>query len=566
LEVNKKDIYLCNFYIMEKRKNKELTYMDIKDMDMNQYMNEYGLGGWIKDNWANLATTVGGVGLGVAGALTANPMLIAAGASMGAQGVSGFKGTADQNAMEAQQAEQAKMLALQSKLDAANQRVQSNNPIVNSPGVMKCGGRLKKYAQGGTLNYNGQSHDGINGGIPIDPNGNPTGQMNQPTALVEGGETSYTNPTGTYIFSDALGFNDKKSFAKRHKEIQKEYGINSKDRGLIKPNDPILLKGYNNATKKLEEQQEKLKQAIEMKNSSVRNMNRQIVRQPEGYEMGGSLPKYRWGGEEGGDNGLIMIDYSNDRRNLSQWRAEQAAKGAMYDKMQLDSESQVTPYRGMGWGDATLAALPGLAGSLINVVRANRLKSPSKLNLSRVSAENINLQRERDSAIEQANLTRSNVGRELRSNTGSIGQYLSGIGSAQTGIGRGLGKQLGQSYQNEELQNAQFRQQAALANADIANREAIYNQQQQAQYDNAKRGMYGQALSQGLSGVTSALNQKIASNQYYDYMNMMNPNMTMNLPDNANWWQRNFQSFQTPVRVERSSNFDYAKYGQNTER
>ena len=134
---------------MKKRKNKELTYMDIKDMDMNQYMNEYGLGGWIKDNWANVATTAGGVGLAALGAFAtpftggASAALIGAGASMGMQGVKGFKDTADQNAMEAQQAEQTKMMEQQSKLDAANQRIQSNNPIVTSPGVMKCGGRLK---------------------------------------------------------------------------------------------------------------------------------------------------------------------------------------------------------------------------------------------------------------------------------------------------------------------------------------------------------------------------------------------------------------------------------------
>ena len=140
---------------------------------------------------------------------------------------------------------------------------------------------------------------------------------------------------------------------------------------------------------------------------------------------------------------------------------------------------------------------------------------------------------------------------------GSIGQYLSGMGSAQTGIGRGLGQQLGQSYQNEELQNAQFRQQAALANADIANREAMYNQQLQSQFDNAKRGMYGQAIGQGLSAVTGAITDKIMANQMYGRINMMNPNYSLEY-EGSPW----FQAFSTPRRRVTNYGLDNTQIGQ----
>lgn len=73
------------------------------------------------------------------------------------------------------------------------------------------GGRLpgKRYADGGGLErYNGQTHEGPNGGIPVDENGVPSVQSNQkPVGLVEDGEVSYTFPDGNvYIFSNKLKY------------------------------------------------------------------------------------------------------------------------------------------------------------------------------------------------------------------------------------------------------------------------------------------------------------------------------------------------------------------------
>jgi len=68
---------------------------------------------------------------------------------------------------------------------------------------------LKKYKSGGQLpivnNYEGQSHEGPNQGIPVDKNGNPISKTgNKPVALTEGNEVSWNG----YVFSDELEIED----------------------------------------------------------------------------------------------------------------------------------------------------------------------------------------------------------------------------------------------------------------------------------------------------------------------------------------------------------------------
>lgn len=67
---------------------------------------------------------------------------------------------------------------------------------------------LGKRANGGDLeNYSGQTHSGPQGGIPVDAQGTPTiTNGEQPTALVEDGEVSFTDPDNgeVYIFSNRL--------------------------------------------------------------------------------------------------------------------------------------------------------------------------------------------------------------------------------------------------------------------------------------------------------------------------------------------------------------------------
>jgi hypothetical protein len=68
--------------------------------------------------------------------------------------------------------------------------------------------------------YDGQTHQGPTGGIPIDGLGRPTVVSGgKPVALTEDGEVSHNG----YVFSDTLKSNDNKTFADEAKKILKKY-------------------------------------------------------------------------------------------------------------------------------------------------------------------------------------------------------------------------------------------------------------------------------------------------------------------------------------------------------
>ncbi|MFA5623415.1 MAG: hypothetical protein WC981_04265, partial [Candidatus Dojkabacteria bacterium] len=96
----------------------------------------------------------------------------------------------------------------------------------------------QQMAMGGTINYGGQLHEGPNGGVPVDAQGNPNAQ--NPVALVEKGEVKYDTGEGDYIFSDQLELRKGKTFAKKAKDIQAKYKMRMSE-GVI--TDPIAKKG-----------------------------------------------------------------------------------------------------------------------------------------------------------------------------------------------------------------------------------------------------------------------------------------------------------------------------------
>lgn len=113
---------------------------------------------------------------------------------------------------------------------------------------------LQKKAFGGTINYKGQTHDGPNGGVPVDNMGNPN--SNNPSALVEKDEVGYNTPDGgTYIFSNKLMYGGNVSYAKEARKLQSKYGGNKRFRDN-KPLDQITKFGYENDMKNLIQSQE----------------------------------------------------------------------------------------------------------------------------------------------------------------------------------------------------------------------------------------------------------------------------------------------------------------------
>ena len=164
---------------------------------------EYGLGSWLKKN-AGVVGTVAGTGLGMAaigmtGGLAAPavlPTMMAAGSIGGSLGGQ-IGGSIQQNKA------QSDMEAAQNRQNEYNSRIQSFNAQSKPQNS-----NIPTFRNGGIINYKGQTHDGPNGGIPVDNNGNPAIQSgNQPTGLTEDKEVAWNLPDGnTFIFSDSLRY------------------------------------------------------------------------------------------------------------------------------------------------------------------------------------------------------------------------------------------------------------------------------------------------------------------------------------------------------------------------
>jgi hypothetical protein len=110
-----------------------------------------------------------------------------------------------------------------------------------------------------------------------------------------------------------------------------------------------------------------------------------------------------------------------------------------------------------------------------------------------------------------------------------------------TDIDRNLSNKMSESYTQEELQNAQFRQQADLANMNMAAQEEMYNTQLLNTEDAQRRARINAYISQMGQGITGALNQRFQSQRDADYLNAINPDyqMTTDIPVDASWWRRN---------------------------
>jgi hypothetical protein len=648
------------------KRNKELSYMDIKNMGLDMDMEQYALGGWLKEN-AGTIGMVGGMAIGGALGSVVPGVGTAIGASLGSSLGGSIGGAVQNNEMQNQalatQNEQTAAMAQQSKLNMANQRVQ-NTPLANNGVIAKCGGKLPRYKRGGSVSelttmpgmsfneYGGQLHSGANQGINIDAQGNTLPSRKGAVGLAEGKEASYTVDGQTYVFPEANMFDKKKSIADKAKDtmkLSKFYGGHDTIANNYAKKKLGELQGFNDEVniangKGQEMSQNELPMA--RRGGFADNLNNNIrasaqnsllnYQQPMGFDTtqdvytqnGRFFPndtQMLWNAPESnpdmGKNTMgqfssntsgapgyagyatqseyiqpqvgqtpqitpEQLAYNNSLNEIpidepvpfqssgnihygknslfanTNAKADTVLNDLYQDKV-LGKTNTPTPestdnlYRGMGWGDAALSALPGIASGIINSVAANNLKAPDKLRLSRMTPQQISLERERQAAREQANLTRSNTSRGLRGNVGSIGQYMANMGNTQAGIGRGLSQQLGQSYMNEELQNAQFRQQADMANMDANTREQMYNNQLQNQFEGARRNMRTQALGQGLGAISGAIGQKMMANQFYDQVNMMNPNFDLEMDGNK--W---FQAGRTPRKRVRNNSINNTGIGQ----
>jgi len=422
---------------------------------------------------------------------------------------------------------------------------------------------------GGTINYNGQYHEGPNGGVPVDEMGNfnPI----KPSALVEKGEVGYnTKDGGTYVFSDSLLLDKNKTFAGKSKSIQNKYKMRMKD-GKI--NDPISKRGYELEMNSLMEQQE-----------AHRTMNGMNEENTEGLPEGKSgiyikpskkgtftaaASKHGKGVQEFARQVLAnkdnyspaMVKKANFARNAAKWNKEYGGNLPTYEdgsylkpiipnptgvivpsaqQMRTDlgltspttpTTQSVQPYQGMS---ITEAALPAIASAASNIFLANRAKryTPRKLNLSPMVARTLNLEGERAGLREQGNVARAMNKRALMESGASAGQFMSNVGASNVGVQRALGEQLGRSYQTEAMTNLQSQQQVDQINAEREMQEQMYNSQLEAN----KNAQVDQYYMNALSTIPMAMKDYYQSQKDAERLSMMQPNVGMYTTRRNRYW------------------------------
>lgn len=245
---------------------------------MKKKLPQYSFGSWMDKNAGTIikdAMMLTGAGLGFIPGLSALAPVINASANALGSTVGGALNQSYANKQgEKQTAEMQKLMQQQMIAQAGNQQIQPQ-PTYMQP--MRNGGKL--YPNGGTLvNYTGQTHEGKDGGIEVDKQGNPTVTTGQPpVGLVENNEISYKTKDGqVFVFSDQLGY------AKQAKRVMNKY--------KNAENDSIQKRGMDKELGRLAEEQERYKSFIQQSQPEENN-EQDNEEDMEQYRKGGDLSK-----------------------------------------------------------------------------------------------------------------------------------------------------------------------------------------------------------------------------------------------------------------------------------
>lgn len=418
------------------------------------------------------------------------------------------------------------------------------------------------FAMGGTLNYEGQSHEGPDGGVPVDSMGNPN--STNPIALVEKGEVMYKGQDGQpYIFSDTLNLGKNKTFAKEAKTIQSRYKMRL-GKNMVQKNDNISMKGYQKDMESLQQKQE-----------LVRELNGMNQPQPQ-MRGGGRLPRYR-GGSKFTQQQLAPYNQSvSDWNNKTDWENSQmdslryvapvddslisndinnynasnlgikpqftgiGGRSKMYSTPgDFNSANDTRSYSGdfntgnkdnTNWGVNTgmdntslLGLAAPIAGNIIGMIGNNRRRNKGRVTLdtSISTPQNISLERERAALREQGNLARANMRRALKGGTSAQG-YMANVGATETGIQRGVGQQLGESLQKEEMYNNQLAQQTA-ARQDQMKGLKLQTDMYNSQLDAQNAAQQQQYINNMLNSVNQYASERSRAKDRANAYDMMNP-------------------------------------------
>jgi hypothetical protein len=151
-----------------------------------------------------------------------------------------------------------------------------------------------------------------------------------------------------------------------------------------------------------------------------------------------------------------------------------SGKNTGLQKSYIPTKSTYTPEEQY---NPTLSPLGHIASGIGQLAdyRAMKKAKPIPLSLSRMGAERISLAQERIAAERDAANARAVNTTTARGLGLNAGATMANTTVANTGVNRLLGQERAKSLMNEEVTNAQFRQQANAMNAEIGAQEGFYN-------------------------------------------------------------------------------------------
>lgn len=381
----------------------------------------------------------------------------------------------------------------------------------------------------GVINYSGQTHEGPDEGIPVDAMGNPSQVSQQePAALVEDGEVAYIMPgNGTYVFSDKLKYDGKKTFADKAKEIQRKYKLRMKDGKIV---DPISEVGYNKEMTRLVEAQEAFRE--------VSGVNKEEAIKEQFAEMGlpienNTLPigkdgiyikpskrgtftaaakKHGMGVQEFARHVLAnkenysasMVKKANFARNAAKWKHEYGGF----------ADSGLPKYGGGSIMSTTIglgeAFLPAAASTIGNMWLMNQIKNRKveKLKYTPMAAKQIDLSAERNATTENLRAMEAQNRRNALLTGSSAGQINQNslLGTLQTE--RALAEALSKSYGNEAQFNATAQNQINAINAENQLKADMANLEMKRQRDATLDALRSQIASSWAQGAATYLQGK----------------------------------------------------------
>lgn len=340
---------------------------------------------------------------------------------------------------------------------------------------------------GGVINYEGQTHNGPDGGIPIDEMGNPVAASNNKSvALVEKGEIAFTHPNiGTYIFSNKLKYNSNETFADKAKNIQKKYKLRMKDGKVI---DSISEVAYNKEMLNLMKEQELYRE--------LSGINKEEKIKEQFKNMGipienNVLPI--------GENGIYIKPTKKKPFSVYSKNIE---------KNNLTLNNNFPSFDIGGLANSTIglgeALLPSITSTIANSFLLGKMK---KRNLEKIippiiQAPKVNYNDFRNTMIENSLANEAQLRRNALLTGASGAQALQTINTTGNEVNRQLNENLFKSYIAEQELNAKNKLQADITNAQSRLEADRLNLQKQLEKDKTIdliRSSIANAWAQGFS-------------------------------------------------------------------